>query len=101
MPTAAVVVSVSRVGGLEFNTAAGTFNLAVLGLCAGVTVLPTVFRATGALLDRIIVLVAVWRRTPLPRGFKIQPVLPRETIWEFGALVLIGALCISSLLIVT
>lgn len=86
-----------RIKDVELGSPEGTINLATLSLCAGVSFLPTVLRAAGALVDRLIFLVLVIRRQ-LPDDYQMLPwVEPRDTKWEFAVLVSVGTLCFAGL----
>lgn len=88
-----------RVKEVELGSPEGTINLATLSFCAGVSLLPTVVRAAGALVDRIIFLILVLRRQ-LPDGYQMLPwVEPRDTRWEFGVLITVGTLCFTGLVL--
>jgi len=83
---------------LELHTAEGNVNLVTLGLVASGFLAPTVLRAAGAFVDRIIMLVLVLKGRPVPpRAFLLPFVEPKASIREAGVVIVTGMLCFAGL----
>lgn len=91
----------SDIGELETGSPAGIANLLTLGLVAGAFLFPTIFRAAGAFIDRVIYLILALKDKD-PRDYEKTPFVDEgSTILEVGAVCFVGFACVLSLSVIS